>query len=137
MQAQLQIDKIENVMEWLEMVAENYTSKQSIDYLIDTMGELCRYLAFTGNQMAVSKKILNKAKTNAYNTLIISSEANKTYLTPMLAKDYISGKLEKEQYDYDVCERANRTILHTIEALRTAISALKAEVQVAGYAGHQ
>lgn len=136
MQAQLQIDKIENTMEWLEMVAENYTSKQSIDYLIDTMGELCRYLAFTGNQMAVSKKILNKAKTNAYNTLILSSEANKVYLTPMLAKDYISGKLEKEQYDYDVCERANRTILHTIEALRTAISALKAEAQIVNYGGH-
>lgn len=136
MQAPLQIDKIENTMEWLEMVAESYTSKQSIDYLIDTMGELCRYLAFTGNQMAVSKKILNKAKTNAYNTLILSSEANKVYLTPMLAKDYISGKLEKEQYDYDVCERANRTILHTIEALRTAISALKAEAQIVNYGGH-
>lgn len=136
MQAQLQIDKIENTMEWLEMVAESYTSKQSIDYLIDTMGELCRYLAFTGNQMAVAKKLLNKKKVNAYNTLILSSEANKTYLTPMLAKDYIGAKVEQEQYEYDVCERANRTILHTIEALRTAISALKTEAQVSNYAGH-
>lgn len=136
MQAQLQIDKVENTMEWLELVAESYTAKQSIDYLVDTMGELCRYMAFTGNQMAVAKKVLNKAKVSSYNTLILSSEANKIYLTPMLAKDYISGKIEKEQYDYDICERAHRTIIHTIDALRTCISALKAELQTLSYGGH-
>lgn len=120
-------------MEYLESAADGYTATQSIAWLIDQMGMLCKSLAFVNNQMAVAKKILNKAKVKAYNTLITSSEANKEYFSPMLAKDYISAKIEQEQYDYDICERASRTILHTIDALRTAISALKIEAQTTNY----
>lgn len=120
-------------MEWLEKSADDYTASQSIAWLIDQMGMLCKSLAFANNQMAVAKKILNKAKIKAYNSLVCSSVANETYFSAMLAKDYISAKIEQEQYDFDITERCSRTLLHTIEALRTCISALKEEAKVTNY----
>lgn len=133
MQAELQIKRVEDCLEWLETAADGYIATQSIAWLIDQLGMLCKSLAFVNNQMAVAKKALNKAKIKAYNTLITSSEANKEYFSPMLAKDYIGAKIEQEQYDYDVCERCSKVLVHTIEALRTAISALKEEAKVSGY----
>lgn len=132
--AKLQIDRIEACMEWLETSADDYTASQSINWLIDQMGMLCKSLAFAGNQMAVAKKELNKAKSKAYETLVASSVANEQYFAPSLAKDYIGAKIEQEQYNYDVCERCSRVLVHTIEALRTCISALKEEQKVSSYA---
>lgn len=120
-------------MEYLESAADGYTASQSIAWLIDQMGMLCKSLAFVNNQMAVAKKILNKKKVSSYNNLICSSLANNEFFSPSIVKDYISAKIEQEQYDYDICERASRTVLHTIDALRTAISALKIEAQTTQY----
>jgi hypothetical protein len=133
MQAELQIKRVEDCLEWLETAADGYTASQSIAWLIDQVGLLCKSLAFVNNQMAVAKKLLNKKKVSAYNSLIGSTLANNETISPMLAKDYISAKIEQEQYDYDVCERCSRTLLHTIEALRTCISALKEEAKVSNY----
>lgn len=133
MQAELQIKRVEDCMEWLETAAEGYTATQSISWLIDQVGMLCKSLAFVNNQMAVAKKILNKKKVSAYNNLIGSTLANNETISPMLAKDYISAKIEQEQYNYDICERCSRTLLHTIEALRTCISALKEEMKTTSY----
>lgn len=133
MEAQLQINRVEDCMEWLEKSAEDYTASQSIGWLIDQVGMLCKSLAFVNNQMAVAKKTLNKKKVAAYNNLLGSTLANGESISPSLAKDYISAKIEQEQYDYDVCERCSRTLLHTIEALRTCISALKEEAKATSY----
>jgi hypothetical protein len=133
MQAELQIKRVEDCLEWLETAADGYTASQSIAWLIDQVGLLCKSLAFVNNQMTVAKKLLNKKKVSAYNSLIGSTLANNETISPMLAKDYISAKIEQEQYDYDVCERCSRTLLHTIEALRTCISALKEEAKVSNY----
>jgi len=133
MQAELQIKRVEDCLEWLETAADGYTASQSIAWLIDQVGVLCKSLAFVNNQMAVAKKFLNKKKVSAYNNLIGSTLANNETISPMLAKDYISAKVEQEQYDYDICERCSRTLLHTIEALRTCISALKEEAKTTAY----
>lgn len=133
MEAQLQIDRVEACMEWLEASAEDYTASQSINWLIDQLGMLCKSLAFVNNQMAVAKKQLNKAKVTAYNTLVSSSVANAEYFSPSLAKDYIGAKIDQHQYNYDICERCSRTLLHTIEALRSCLSALKEEAKVTSY----
>lgn len=129
----LQIKRVEDCAVWLEKSAEDYTASQSISWLIDQMGMLCGSLAFVNNQMAVSKKLLNEKKVKEYHTLKTSSEANQEYYSPSLAKDYINAKVGQEQYNYDVCERASRTLVHTIEALRTCISALKMEAEVTKY----
>lgn len=124
-------------MEWLEASADGYTASQSINWLIDQLGELCKALPFVNNQMAIAKYILNGNKVKAYNTLVTSSVANETFFAPSLAKDYIAAKMREDQYNYDICERTSRTIVHTTEALRTAISALKEEVKLQSYANQQ
>lgn len=131
MEAMLQIQRVEDCMEWLELQAESYTASQSISWLIDQMGLLCKALAFVNNQMAITKRALNKKKVEAYNSLIAGG--NSEFFSPSLAKDYINAKLDQEQYEYDLCERCSRTVLHTIEALRTCISALKIESQTSNY----
>lgn len=128
--AQLQIKRVEDCLEWLETSADDYTSTQSINWLIDQMGLLCKAMAFVNGQMSVAKKELNQLKISAYNSLVMSSVAQEHYFAPSLAKDYIASKVEVAQYNYDVCERCSRTIIHTIEALRTCISALKEEIKV-------
>lgn len=133
MKAELQISRIEDCAEWLEAEAENYTASQSIGWLIDQMGTLCKSMAFVNTQMAISKQVLLDRKTKAYNDLICSAVANETYFAPSLAKDYIASKCSPEQYDYDICERTSRTITHTIEALRTCISAAKEEAKISNY----
>jgi hypothetical protein len=131
MEATLQIRRVEDCMEWLEAQAESYTASQSIAWLIDQMGLLCKAMAFVNNQMAVAKRALNKKKVEAYNNLVTGE--NSEFFSPSLAKDYINAKLDQEQYEYDMCERCSRTVLHTIEALRTCISALKIESQTTNY----
>lgn len=133
MQAELQIKRVEDCMEWLETSATDYTASQSISWLIDQVGMLCSSMAFVNNQMAQAKRKLNIAKVKSYHDMIASSIANETYFAPSLAKEYTSAKCDKEQYEYDLCERCSRTITHTLEALRTCISALKEEIKISQY----
>lgn len=124
-------------MEWLEKSADGYSATQSIGWLIDQMGELCKAMPFINNQMAIAKYLLNSKKQKAYESLAASSVANEQYYAPSLAKDYIATKVNVDQYNYDICERCSRTIVHTVEAIRTAISALKEEIKLEGYASQQ
>lgn len=126
----MQIKRVEDCMNWLQE-GEAFTHSQSVNFLIDKLGELSVSLAFVNNQMALAKRVLNEKKVSAYNNLITSSVANETYFAPSLAKDFINAKCSKEQYEYDLCERCSRSIVHTVDALRTAISALKMEKEYA------
>lgn len=131
---ELQINRVEDCMTWLQE-GETFTHSQSINFLIDKLGELAVSLSFVNNQMAVSKRILNIKKVEAYHSLIASETANEKYFAPSLAKDYVSAKCDKEQYDFDLCERCSRSITHTIDAIRTAISALKEDAKMVQYSG--
>jgi hypothetical protein len=129
----LQIDRIKDCNEWLQLSAEDYTSGKSIAWYIDQLGMLCKSLAFVNEQMAEAKSVLNKKKVAAYESLVTSSVANQEYFAPSLAKDYIAAKCEKEQYEYDLCERCSRSITHTVEAIRSILSALKEEMKIESY----
>lgn len=129
---ELKINKVEDCMTWLQD-GEAFTHSQSVNFLIDKLGELSVSLAFVNNQMALAKRELNIKKVAAYHSLIASETANETYFAPSLAKDFINGRLSQEQYNYDLCERCSRSIVHTIDAIRTAISALKEEAKINSY----
>jgi hypothetical protein len=131
----LQIDRVRNCLEWMELAAGDYNASQSINWYIDQLGMLCKSLPFVNEQMAEAKSMLNKKKITAYETLVVSSIANEQYFAPSLAKDYISAKCEIEQLNYDLCERCSRSLVHTIEAIRSILSALKEEMKIASYAG--
>lgn len=133
MRSQPQIKRVQDCVEWLQLTAEHYTGSQSISWYIDQLGMLCKSLAFINEQMAVAKQVLNKKKITAYESLVTSSIANQEYFAPSLAKDYIGAKCEQEQFDYDLTERCSRTLTHTIEAIRSILSALKEEMKIESY----
>lgn len=133
MKPKLQISRIEDCIEWLELSADDYTSTHSIAFFIDQIGVLCKTMAFVNGQMTVAKQILNDKKKKSYESLAASSIANEDYFAPSLAKDYIASKVSEDQYNYDICERCSRTIVHTLDCLRTAVSALKEETKVNNY----
>lgn len=132
----LQIKRVHDCMEWLEKQAEDYTGQQSITWYIDQLGVLCKTMAFINGQMAEAKQCLLKKKRLAYELLISSEISKANYFAPSLAKDYIAARCDKEQYEYDICERCSRTVVHLIDALRSIISSLKEEMKIAGYGVH-
>jgi hypothetical protein len=129
----LQIERIEQCATWLESNADKYEQVQSITVLIEDVGRLVNVLAFANGQMAIAKRKLNEAKKKVYESLIASQRAAGFELSPMLARDYVSTRIAEEQYAYDMAERCSRTATHTLEALRTCISALKEEVRSASW----
>lgn len=135
---ELQLQRIEGAMQWLQNEFDNTDEfkVQNINVLIDRLNLLCNALPFINNQMAVAKKKLNEAKVKAYYTLITSQAANEKYYAPSLAKDFVNAQCSDEQYAYDLAERASRTIIHLLDALRTCISALKEENVTQRYANN-
>lgn len=127
MKATLNVKRVEDCLQWMESSSQDYTASQSIGWLIDHIGQLCNSLAFVNNQMAVAKELLNHKKITAYESLVLSSLAQQQFFAPSLAKDYIASKCSDEQYAYDICERASRTVTHILEILRSVLSALKEE----------
>lgn len=129
----LQINRVEACFKWLDKEFESTGEMQSLDVLIMKLDMLCASLPFVNNQMAIARRGLNERKVKAYETLAVSSVANQDYFAPSLAREYISSKCSQEQYNYDICERASRTIIHLCDAYRTMISALKMEREVSNY----
>jgi len=127
MKATLQISRVEDCNEWLETIAGEYNNMQSIAWYIDRIGELVKSFAFVNNQMAVAKEILLKNKQQAYFMLMADSKKQGLMMSPMLAKDYISSAIHEHQYNFDICDRTRSALDLTIEALRSCLSALKAE----------
>lgn len=130
---ELQTDRLIKCMTWLEANAEKYERQQSIDSLIADVGLLVNALAFCNGQMVVAKRLLLDAKARAYQQIV--NGKNPIANSPMLAKDYVNSLCAEQQMEYDLAERASRTISRTIEALQTCISALKVEYQATQYAG--
>ena len=128
----IQLDRLIACMEYLEQNAEKYEKQQSIDSLIYDVGILIKSLAFCNGQMVASKRILLDAKARAYQQMV--NGKNPISNSPMLAKDYVASLVAEEQMQYDLAERASRTISRTIEALQTCISALKVEYQATSFA---
>ncbi len=96
-----------------------------INVMMQTMSVLVTYLASSSSLYAEAKFHHNQAKRKAYLTLKASSEANKQYYSPALAKDYISACCADEQYISDFADRVNSSCVHGIDGLRSILSAEK------------
>jgi len=129
----LQIDRVIKCHDWLQTISEKYTAQQSISWYIDILGLLCNSHAFVNEQKAIAKMFLNQKKAKVYETLALSSVANGQYYSPSLAKDYVAARCDKEQFEFDLCDRCGSTLVHTIEAIRSILSALKEEMKVMSY----
>ncbi|ACU61318.1 hypothetical protein [Chitinophaga pinensis] len=127
----VQTAQLEGILTTIE--GTKYENYNNIPVLNDYIFTLTGWLAFAGQQMAYAKKNLNKEKARAYETFVFSKAASGLKITPSLAKEYAAVKCEQEEYEYDLAERCTRTIVHTIDAVRTVISALKEEMRTVNF----
>lgn len=129
----LDIKKVESGLQWLQDEFENTGEIQSVDILIQKLDAINSCIAWSGEQMAIAKKNWNIKKVAAYHSLIASQAANESYYSVSLAKDYVSARCHQEQYEYDLCERFTRALVHISSNVITSISALKAMAQLNNY----
>lgn len=108
---------------------QEYSNISSIDVLLEYGFKLAQWIAFSGEAMAEAKERLHKARKAAYLKVEFSLNAQGKKWSPMLAKDYVNDCCYEENGYYELCERTNRTATHTLDLVRTAISALKTELQ--------
>jgi len=99
----------------------------STEALITIGTRLAGYLPYTGQQMALAKKIMNDKRAMIYDTLI----GKGSFLSPSNMKDYVNSKTSDDQFNYDICERCNRSIVHVLDYLRSVLSTLKEEMKIA------
>ncbi len=83
--------------------------------------------------MAVYQKNFREEKKAAYLKLVASSHAQQQYWAPSLAKDYVDSQCSENGFVYDLAERLSRLCSHTIDAIRTVVSSLKSEREMASY----
>jgi len=133
MELTVQANRLQSCMDWLDTNGKKYEQTQSLTILIDDAGKLTASLAFVNQQMAIAKRVLNKKKSEEYLNVEASLTAQGKSLSPMLMKDYVASKCYEEQFNYDLAERCSRTIVHTLDTLRTIISCLKEELKVLQY----
>lgn len=87
--------------------------------------------AHTGEQMAIAKKEWQDAKKKAYESFVVSNEANQTRVEKygvMVVKDYIASKCGDYESRYEYIERTNNALGSMEDVLRSIISALKQEM---------
>lgn len=113
------------------VIADLQTTDQVADYMVRLSG----WLAFVNEQMALTHRALNIAKRDAYTALQKRYEDSNSKLSPMLAKDYVASLCSAQAFNYDMAERCSRTIVHTIDALRSILSMKKEEMRALPYAG--
>lgn len=83
------------------------------------------YLSTTASLVADAEFWYNKAKRDAYYALEARYKEKERKFTPSLAKDFISADIAEETYAYTLAQRLNAAVTHSIEGLRTLISAEK------------
>lgn len=110
---------------------------QSADAVIEIGVRLAAYLPYTGQQMALAKKVMNQKRKEAYDQLIFTQRSLNQPVYPSTMKDYVNAQCCEEQYNYDLCERANRSIVHTLDFLRSVLSTLKEEMKISQYQNFQ
>lgn len=87
--------------------------------------------AYTGEQMAIAKKEWLQAKFKAYQSFVLSNEANSERVEKygvMVVKDFIHSKCGDFEARYEYIERTNNALGAMEDVLRTVISALKQEM---------
>jgi SAM-dependent MidA family methyltransferase len=92
--------------------------------------------AFTGEQMAIAKKKWQDAKKKAYETFVVSNEANQARVEKfgvMVVKDYIAACCGDLEAQYEYIERTNNACGYMEDAARSVMSSLREEAKSYNY----
>lgn len=103
-------------------------SISTIDGWLEWGSKLSQWLAYSGQCMSTSKKELLDARARFYESFVFNMKARGLDWIPASAiNKYVEAKCSSEQYKYDLSERVNRSTVHMLDFVRTAISSLKQE----------
>ena len=130
----LDMPRVVACMEWLDKELQPTGEVHTIQTLIARLDILCAALPFINTQMASAQQALRSAKVAAYRDMVLAFGKEK-YFSPSLAKDYVDALLGEPAFNYDLAERCSRTLVHLIDATRTAISAIKTELSTIYFTG--
>jgi hypothetical protein len=124
------------LVEMLEkVITTSYIDVQSIDKLLEYGFILTQYIARSGLLMSEAKEKLHRARKVAYKMAEDKlKDAGRKY-SPLLLKDYINDCCADENALYELAERCNKACVHSNDLIRTAISALKSEMQLSNFGG--
>ncbi len=127
---QLNFKEVQLVNEKVQNVDPAFLSN-SPQFCYETAIWCATQRAYTGEQMAIAKKEWQDAKKKAYETFILSNEANQVRVEKfgvMVVKDYIAAKCGDFEARYEYIERTNAALSSMEDVLRSVISALKQEM---------
>jgi hypothetical protein len=124
-------DELQAIMNGIQGVTPN--DLQTIDQCAEYATKLSGWLAYANEQMAHAARALNIAKRDAYARLQQDFNEKGITLSPSLAKDYIKSMCSQQGFVFDMAERCSRTVVHTLDALRSILSAKKEEMQMMRY----
>jgi hypothetical protein len=94
--------------------------------------------AFTGEQMAIAKKEWQDRKKKAYETFLLSNEANRSRVDKygvMVVKDYIAAQCGDLEATYEFIERTNNACGYMEDAARSVMSSLREEQKIFNHGG--
>lgn len=126
----LNIKEIQLINEKLQAIDPAFTAS-SPQLCYETAIWCATMRAYTGEQMAIAKKIWMDVKKKAYETFVLSNEANQTRVEKfgvMVVKDYIGSICGDKEAQYEYIERTNNSLGSMEDVLRSVISALKQEM---------
>lgn len=115
------------------MEGTSYKDLQTIDQLIDYGFTMVGWIARSGEIMSQAKEELHKKRRQAYVDAVASLGSQSIKIGAMLIKDYINDCCAEENGLYELAERTNRAATHCNDLIRTAISALKQQAEMAKY----
>lgn len=121
------MDKIKIIEQ--ELAAYAPETMQSISALMEMGARLSTYIAYTGSETAKAKKALLIAKKQAYFKAMEDLRAKGKEVAPSLVKDFVNTMVADQEEHYLLCDRMNAAATHTLDFIRTCISALKTEMQ--------
>jgi hypothetical protein len=121
------LSEVQKINEWLQNI--NVEQVANDPYTLHEISIRCAtYKAFCAEQMAIAKKDWHDAKITAYNTFLLSNEANRTRVEQfgvMVIKDYIASKCGSHESIFLYCERTGNACGEMSDVCRTVISSLK------------
>lgn len=127
---ELNIKEVQKVNEQVQAIDPAFTAT-SPQFCYETAIWCATMRAYTGEQMAIAKKIWMDAKRKAYETFVLSNEANQAKVEKfgvMVVKDYIHSICGDKEAQYEYIERTNNSLGSMEDVLRSVISALKQEM---------
>lgn len=120
------MDKIKQIEQELITIAPE--QMQSISALMEMGARLSTFIAYTGSETAKAKKALLIAKKQAYFKAMEDLKNKGKEVAPSLVKDFVSTMCAEQEEHYLLCDRMNAAATHTLDFIRSCISALKTEM---------